>query len=93
MKIGLLQVKIYIPESHSFKEKRGKMAKLKWGLKREFNVSVCELKNRDKWQSQVLGILLLGRKASYVSKVLYQIIKYIEKFADLRIIDYDIQLI
>lgn len=92
MKIGLLQLNIHIPDSHSLKDKRRKISKLKWGLRKEFNVSISELGERENCQTVLLGVLLLGRKTNYVNKMLNKIIKYVKKFRKFQVIDYDIQM-
>lgn len=92
MKIGLLQVKIYLPDTHSFKDKRMKLSKLKGKVRKEFNVSITELEDRNRWRSVVLGILLLGRKTNYVNKMFDRILKFIKKFPKLEIVDYNIQM-
>ncbi len=92
MKIGLLQTEVYIPDSHSIKDKRTRISKLKWGLRKRFNVSVLELGDRDKWQVELLGILFLGRRSNYVDKTFNDILTYVKKVPNLQLIDYNIQV-
>jgi len=92
MKIGLLQINIYMPNNHSLKDKRMRLSRIKSALRKEFNISIAELKNRQRWQFVLLGIVVLGDTTGYVDKTLDSTIKYIKKFRDFQIIDYEIQL-
>jgi len=69
-----------------------RLTQLKVNLRKDFNVSIAELGDRNKWQSVLLGILLLGRKTTYINEAFDRILKYIKKFHKLQIIDYDIKL-
>ena len=50
MPVGLLTLEIYIPDSHSLKDKRQILRSLKDRLRARFNVAVAELDHNDAWQ-------------------------------------------
>jgi len=50
MVVGVLRLMIYIPESHSLKEKRGVLQRIKNRVRNEFNVSIAECGDQDLWQ-------------------------------------------
>jgi uncharacterized protein YlxP (DUF503 family) len=62
MNIGLLTLDIFFPDSHSLKDKRIVLRRLKDRL-RKFNVSIAECDHQDLWQRSTVGIvsISLGR--------------------------------
>ncbi len=57
MPIGLLTLELYLPESHSLKDKRQVVRSLKDRLRARFNVAVAELEGQDSWQRAVIGVV------------------------------------
>ncbi|MBI4465233.1 MAG: DUF503 domain-containing protein [Acidobacteria bacterium] len=60
MPIGLLTLEIYLPYSHSLKEKRLVVRKVKDRLRARFNVAVAELDHQDLWQRALLGVVSIS---------------------------------
>ena len=50
MVIGVLQVEMHLPNTHSLKDKRSVVKSLKDQLRGRFNVAVAELAADEKWQ-------------------------------------------
>ncbi len=57
MPVGLLTLEIHLPYSHSLKEKRAVLRKVRDRLRSRFNVAVAELDHRDVWQVATLGVV------------------------------------
>lgn len=87
MIIGCLEVELYIPHSHSLKEKRKRLKRLKDRLKAHHNVAVSELAYQDKWQRSQLGMVTLNNRKQVIEKTFNQIIKEIEESIDGEIIN------
>ena len=49
MNIGVLKIDILLSDSHSLKDKRRVLRKLKDRLKNNFNISVAEIDDLNKW--------------------------------------------
>jgi uncharacterized protein YlxP (DUF503 family) len=79
MIIGLLTLEIYIPYSHSLKEKRKTLNKIKDRLKNKFNVAFAELEYLNKWQRSKIGIVTLNTQKGMIEKVFQKIILEIEE--------------
>ena len=60
MPVGLLTLEIHLPYSHSLKEKRAVLRKLRDRLRSRFNVAVAELDHRDVWQVATLGVVSIS---------------------------------
>ena len=82
MIIGYLLLELYLPYSHSLKEKRKRLKKIKDRLKTKFNVSYAELDYQDKWQRSKVGIVTLNNQKTLIEKIFNQIINDIEENID-----------
>ena len=79
MIIGLLTLEIYIPYSHSLKEKRKTLNKIKDRLKKKFNVAFAELEYQNKWQRTKIGLATLNTQKMMVEKIFQKIVREIEE--------------
>ena len=79
MIIGLLTLEIYIPYSHSLKEKRKTLNKIKDRLKKKFNIAFAELEYLNKWQRSKIGLVTLNTQKGMIEKVFQKIIREIEE--------------
>jgi uncharacterized protein YlxP (DUF503 family) len=74
MVIGFLALELYIPYSHSLKEKRKIIVRFKDRVKKRFNVAFAELEYHDKWQRSKIGIVTLNNRKSAIESVFQKII-------------------
>ena len=79
MIIGLLTLEIYIPYSHSLKEKRKTLNKIKDRLKKKYNIAFAELSYLNKWQRSKIGLVTLNAQKSMVEKIFQSVIREIEE--------------
>jgi hypothetical protein len=90
MIIGFLSLEIYIPYSHSLKEKRKRLSGLKDRLKNKYNVAVAELDYHKKWQRAKIGIVTLNNEKRLVDSLFSRIIADAEENIDGHIIEHQI---
>ncbi len=74
MIIGLLTLEIYLPYSHSLKEKRKTLNKLKDRLKNRYNIAFAELDYLNKWQRSKIGMVTLNTQKNMIDRVFQKII-------------------
>jgi len=74
MLIGLLILEIYLPYSHSLKEKRKTLNKLKDRLKKRYNIAFAELDYLNKWQRSKIGMVTLNTQKNMIDKVFQKIV-------------------
>jgi uncharacterized protein YlxP (DUF503 family) len=86
MIIGYLGIEIYLPYSHSLKEKRKRLKSYQDRLKKKFNVSFAELNFQNKWQRAKIGIVMINNKQTLIEKVFKQLIREAEESIDGEII-------
>jgi len=90
MIIGLLILDIHFPYSHSLKEKRKRMLRLKARLKNKYNVAYAELEFQDKWQRTRLGIVTLNSQKRIIDLMFQKIILEFQENIDGEILSQEI---
>lgn len=85
--VGLLTVELFIPQSQSLKDKRHSIRSIKDRAKANFNVSVAELGELDKWQTATLGFVAIGNDNRYVDGLLQNILAMITSYPEVHITD------
>jgi uncharacterized protein YlxP (DUF503 family) len=78
MNIGLLTLDIFLPDSHSLKDKRIVLRRLKDRL-RKFNVSIAECDHQDLWQRSTMGIVSISSDHGILEKTLNAVVEESEK--------------
>ena len=68
MVVGVLKLKLIIPENHSLKGKRGVLKSVQARVANQFNVSVTECGDHDLWQSARFGICRCRHESADWSK-------------------------
>ncbi|MBI1952963.1 MAG: DUF503 domain-containing protein [Candidatus Omnitrophica bacterium] len=91
MTIGLLMLKLRIPESQSLKAKRQVLLSFKTRLRSKFNASVCESDDQDKWQAATLAVACVGTDQAGVNGLLSQVAEAAQRERDLEMIDYTLE--
>jgi uncharacterized protein YlxP (DUF503 family) len=79
MVVGVLRLTLYLAESHSLKEKRAVLRKIKARVRNEFNVSIAECDEHELWQKTLLGICQVGVDQPYVDGALRAVVRFIDE--------------
>jgi len=78
MVVGILKLKLMIPENHTLKGKRGVLKSIQARVGNQFNVSVTECGDQELWQSAVLGFVAAGTSQPVVEATLNKIADFVE---------------
>ena len=78
MVVGVLKLKLMIPENHSLKGKRGVLKSIQSRVENQFNVAVTECEGQDLWQSAVLGFAAAGTTQPGVERILSSVVDFID---------------
>ena len=92
MVVGVLQIAIRLPVSHSLKEKRWTIKSLVTRIRNKFNVSVSEIDSQDSWQLATLAAAHVGNDRRYTNELLDQVLGFIEEVKRIEVIDSELQL-
>ncbi len=68
MTIGVLTIRMSIPESHSLKDKRQVLRSLKDRILNKMNVSVAEVGRQDAWQFAEMAFVTVAAQSDIVDK-------------------------
>ncbi len=78
MVVALLTVEFHVPGSHSLKDKRMVVRRVKDRLKK-FNVSVAEVDHHDLWQRSALAIVTVSTDQAHAGRELAAVASEIER--------------
>jgi uncharacterized protein YlxP (DUF503 family) len=93
MHVGVLRIEIHLNDSASLKEKRGHLRRLKDRLRNNFNVSIAEIDEMDKWQKAVLGVVTISNDKKHLSGYLDGIMNFIEDERTIEVLDYSTEIL
>jgi len=74
MIIGLLIFEIFLPYSHSLKEKRKTLNMIRDRLKKKYNIAFAELDYQNKWQRSKVGLVTLNTQKRMIEKIFQKIV-------------------
>jgi uncharacterized protein len=92
MPVGLLTLEIHLPYSHSLKEKRAVLRKIRDRLRSRFNVAVAELDDRDVWQVATLGIVSISDSQPLLDAVLRDVLRESERILGDDVASHEIEM-
>lgn len=79
MPVGVLTLEIELPYSHSLKEKRAVLQKIRDRLRARFNIAFAELDNQDLWQVATLGVVSISNSQEMLESTLHKVLDESEK--------------
>jgi uncharacterized protein len=79
MPVGLLTLEIRLPYSHSLKEKRAVLRKIRDRLRSRFNVAIAEMDHQDLWQHATLAVVSVSESQPFLDSVFRDVLRESEK--------------
>jgi uncharacterized protein YlxP (DUF503 family) len=80
--VAIARLTLFLADSHSLKEKRMLLRRVKDLVRDKFNVSVAEVGEQDKWQRAVLGLTLVGGERRHTEAELDEVLRFMRTHAD-----------
>lgn len=93
MQVGLLQLRILVPDAMSLKDKRRAVKSLKDRIAHRFNVSVAEVGLLDSLRQSELGVALVTNDSTFAESCLSKIVNLVRATVKLELLDYYIEVI
>jgi uncharacterized protein len=90
MPVGVLILEIQLPSSHSLKDKRAVVRKLRDRIRARFNVAVAEMDHQDVWQQTVLGFVSISSSQPVLESTLQQVLRESESILGYDVAGYSI---
>src|SRR5947208_10351845 len=87
MVIGVCRVTLMVPESHSLKEKRMVLRRIKDRVANKFNCAIAEVGDQDVWQSAQLGFAVVSNERGFTQSMVQKILAFIDDLAVAKLTD------
>jgi uncharacterized protein YlxP (DUF503 family) len=75
--VGIYSFELFLPESHSLKEKRMRVRSVKAGLQNRVGCSIAEVDHHDVWQRARLTLACTAREAREVGRLLDEVERWL----------------
>ena len=92
MLIGVCEISLYLPNSHSLKDKRSILISYQNYLRKKYNISISEIDQRNLWKKSTIGIVSINSNRMVIDRLFGKIIKDTENQADIQLIDYTVSI-
>lgn len=89
MIVAVTRLSIYIPHSHSLKEKRAVIRKLIDRVQARFKLHVAEVGGQDTWQRTQLGFAVVGSEAQVVESIADEVVRSMQSSVDGEVVSID----
>ena len=90
MPVGVLILEIQLPYSHSLKDKRAVLRKLRDRLRVRFNVAVAEMDHQDVWQHATLGVVSISSSQTLLESAFQQVLRESESILGQDVAQYSV---
>ncbi len=93
MIIGVCQITLHLPGSHSLKDKRQVIKSVIARVRNQFEVAIAEVDEQDLWQIAKLGVTCVSNSKQHAHEILEHVQQYIETSRpDVILSDIDIEI-
>lgn len=82
-----VRFELFVPESHSLKEKRAVLRPIVDGLRHRFRVSVAEVDHQDTWQRAAIAVAVVAESDGHLREILTNIERQVADAADVELLD------
>lgn len=79
MVIGICEITLHLPDSHSLKEKRQVIKAVMARVRNQFEVAIAEVADQDLWQSAKIGVSCVSNSGQHAEEILARVRRYIEE--------------
>jgi len=94
MTVGVLLMRLRLPENQSLKGKRGVLKSLLARLQNRYNVAAAEVGENDRWQLAEVGVSCVSNSAGHANEILSKVVEFVEsERLDIEVLDYEIEII
>ncbi len=93
MVVGIATMKLYLPDSHSLKDKRGVVKSVVHRLRNKFNVSVAEVDQNDIWKNAAIGVAVVSNDKEIVERTLASIDKFVVEDGRVEVLAFEVEIL
>ncbi len=94
MNVGVLRVRLRLPENGSLKGKRKVVKSISSRVGNKFNVSIAETDDLEHWQLATLGVVCVSNDGRHANEILSRVANFIEvSRGDAEVLDIEIEIL
>lgn len=93
MTIGFLQIDLRMRNTHSLKDKRSIVSRIKNQVRSKFNVAVAEIEHNDQYGRCLLGITAISNEHDIVHQTLTGVERLVEGFVEVQIVGRQMEML
>src|SRR4051812_22293177 len=90
MVVGICRITLLVPESHSLKERRMVLRRIKDRVHNKFNVAIAEVSEgdyKDSWQSAQLGFAVVSNDRGFTQSVVQKVLDFVDSLGMAKLTD------
>jgi len=90
MIVGVCRITLLVPGSHSLKERRMVLRRIKDRVRNTFNVAIAEVSEgdyKDSWQSAQLGFAVVANDKVFTQSVVQKVLGFVDGLGVAKLID------
>ena len=91
MTVGIARISVFLPASHSLKEKRMVLRRVKALVRDKFNAAIAEVGENDLWQRAALGVTVVGNERTFTESALDEVIRFVQERAEVTNVEHEVQ--
>jgi hypothetical protein len=91
MTVGMARLTLFLSASHSLKDKRMVLRRLKALVRDKFNAAIAEVGDNELWQRAALGVSVVGHERKFTETMLDEVVRFIEAHAEVTHVDRELQ--
>jgi uncharacterized protein YlxP (DUF503 family) len=76
-----------VPESHSLKDKRMVLRRIKDRVANKFNCAIAEVGDQDDWQSAAIGFAVVSNELGFTQSMVQKILTFIDDLAVAKVVN------
>lgn len=94
MNVGVLRIRLRLPENFDLKGKRQVIKSVMARVQNKFSVAIAETDDLDSWQTATIGVVCVSNNSRHNNEVLSKVIDFIEHSRfEMELVDYEIELL
>jgi hypothetical protein len=90
MVVGICRITLIVPESHSLKERRMVLRRIKDRVRNKFNVAIAEVSEgeyKDAWQSAQIGFAVVANEKGFTQSVVQKVLDFVDSLGMAKLAD------
>lgn len=93
MMVGVLELRLRLPNVHSLKEKRSILKSLIARLRQKFNISVAEVDEQNKWQIAVVAVACVSGDSALAHRQLEMVLHFVDTEQDVIVLESSVEIL